>query len=574
MHYVCLAFDFDGTLANESRVPDDVLQALSRIKQSGRYLVLVTGRRLDELLKIFPHVALFDQLVCENGAILYNPATKTVKLLAEPPSQLFIDRLRSRGVSPIDEGKVILATWHPHETAIVEVIQEMGLDLHISFNKGAVMILPPGVNKGTGLREALSQLGLSPHNAIGVGDAENDHALFSAVECGVAVSNALPTVKEHADLVMRGDHGHGVIELIDRVLNTDLDDLETFIDRHKLTLGTTSDGKPIKFDAYNCRILIAGPSKSGKSTVSMSLLDRFASAGYQYCVIDPEGEYHRAPRAITVGNEHYAPSVDDILRALSNPDDNVVVNLLSVELSERPAFLGRLTTELQEMRRKNGRPHWIVIDEAHHMLHPYWDETLEPDWREPGAMVLITVDPKEISSTVLSGVDIVLAVGHDVNKTLNCFAERVGHKPAVTDQDKPGWGRAIAWFRREYSAPIDLILGGSPVEHQRHMRKYATGDIGNQRSFYFTGPENRFKIRCQNLFLFVQIADGLDDATWSFHLHRGDFSNWFRNVIRDSNLADETSRIETNNGLPASESRRQIRDLIERRYSPPIRLLG
>ena len=46
------------------------------------------------------------------------------------------------------------------------------------FNKGAVMILPSGVNKATGLAAALEELGLSPHNVVGVGDAENDHAFL------------------------------------------------------------------------------------------------------------------------------------------------------------------------------------------------------------------------------------------------------------------------------------------------------------------------------------------------------------------------------------------------------------
>lgn len=574
MRYTCVACDYDGTLATDGQVPETVLISLSRVKQSGRSLVLVTGRRLDDLLRIFPHVSIFDLVVCENGAVLYEPIAKTVKLLAPPPEPAFIERLRACGIENLELGQVIVATWHPHETAALEVIQEMGLDLHITFNKGAVMILPPEINKGSGLRAALSELRVSSHNTLSVGDAENDLAMFSFSECSAAVANALPTVKSHASLTTRADHGQGVIELLDRLLETDLIECEEVVRHHQISLGIADDGRLLEFNAYNCRILIAGPSKSGKSTIAMSLLESMSKAGYQYCVIDPEGEYHRAPRAVLIGNQHYAPAIDDIVRALENPDDNVVVNLLSVDLNERPAFLSRLISALHDMRRTCGRPHWIVVDEAHHMLHPFWDETLEPSWNELGAVALITVDPFEISKKVLSGVDLVLAVGRDTEKTFRSFAEQIGQRAPAPVKEIPGWGTAVAWYRHEHSAPVRMSIAVSPVEHQRHMRKYAAGDVGAQRSFYFTGPENRFKIRCQNLFLFLQISEGLDDSTWNFHLKRGDYSNWFRDVIRDPSLANETCQLEKNNSLSAGETRKRIKKLIEQRYSPPSKLFG
>lgn len=574
MRYTCVACDYDGTLATNGQVSDDVLLALSRVKESGRALVLVTGRRLDDLLEIFSHVSMFDVVVCENGALLYDPATKAVKLLAQPPEPEFIDRLRDCGIENLELGQIIVSTWHPNEAVALSVIQEMGLDLHITFNKGAVMILPPEVNKGSGLRAALCELKMSSHNTLSIGDAENDLAMFSLSEFSAAVANALPTVKSHASMTTQANHGQGVIELLDKLIDTDLSECEPVLRQHRLSLGIADDGNPLEFNAYNCRILIAGPSKSGKSTIAMSLLDNMSKAGYQYCVIDPEGEYNRTPKAVLVGNQHYSPVVDDVVRALENPDDNVVVNLLSIDLDERPAFLARLTSALHEMRRACGRPHWIVIDEAHHMLHPFWDETFEPDWKELASVVLITVYPSEVSTKVLSGVDLVLAVGRDISKTFNSFAQQVGQPAPALARETPGWGTAVAWFRHEPTAPIHMRIAVSPVEHQRHMRKYAAGDVGTQRSFYFTGPENRFKIKCQNLFLFLQISDGLDDRTWDFHLKRGDYSNWFRHVICDPSLADETGRLERNQSLSAAETRQRIKKLIEQRYSPPSKLFA
>lgn len=573
MRYASLACDFDGTLASDGHVPDEVIAALTRVTASGRSLILVTGRRLDDLFRVFTHVNLFDYIVCENGAVLYKPSTKVTKMLATPPPKRFTEELAARGITP-EIGKVIISTWHPAETKVLETIEKLGLDLHISFNKGAVMILPPGVNKGTGLKEALSEMQLSPHNIVGVGDAENDLSFLSVSECSVAVGNALASVKEYADIIVKQDHGRGVIELIDRLLSDDLEDFGTQLKRRTLGLGNNPKGDSVTIPSHDFRILIAGPSQSGKSTMSMHLLKQLASAGYQYCVIDPEGEYDRAPKAVTIGNEHYVPEVDDVVRILSNPDHNAVVNLLGVSLSERAGFLARIFAAVQNLRRLTGRPHWIVIDEAHHMLHPYWDATFEPLWQEPGAVITITVDPNEIATKILESMDLVLAIGPDTRRTLETFGSKVAQPVPEVVAGSLGWGEAMAWFRHEFGSPVKVNIVSSPLEQQRHLRKYADGNLGNQRSFYFTGPFGHLNIRCQNLFFFMQVGEGVDDETWLYHLRRGDYSAWFRRVIGDELLAQETAKIEKTSDISVGESRAAVRRLIERRYTLPANLIA
>src|ERR1043166_3738767 len=214
MHYVALATDYDGTLATDSIVPPSTLEALDRLRRSGRKVILVTGRELDDLRSVMPDLERFDRIVAGRGALLYGPREKEMKALASPPPAAFIDRLRQRDVLPLSVGAVIVATWQPNETIVLETIRELGLELQIIFNKGAVMVLPSGVNKATGLAAALDELGLSPHNCVGIGDAENDHTFRALCECAVAVANALPMLKGRADLVTSGDHGDGVAELI------------------------------------------------------------------------------------------------------------------------------------------------------------------------------------------------------------------------------------------------------------------------------------------------------------------------------------------------------------------------
>ena len=92
------------------------------------------------------------------------------------------------------------------------------------FNKGAVMVLPSGVNKASGLACALEELSIEAADVAGVGDAENDHALLEMCGVGAAVANALPSLKEHADLVLTGRHGAGVTQLIERILDGTIDD--------------------------------------------------------------------------------------------------------------------------------------------------------------------------------------------------------------------------------------------------------------------------------------------------------------------------------------------------------------
>ncbi|MEX2027570.1 MAG: HAD family hydrolase, partial [Pirellulaceae bacterium] len=222
MRYVALATDYDGTLAHHGRVSEPTLDALRRARASGRKLIMVTGRELPDLQFAFPHLELFDLVVAENGALLFWPAEDRMKILAEPPPLALCEALKQRGVTPLSCGKVVIGTWRPHETTLLEVISSLGLEHHIIFNKNAVMVLPSGVNKATGLAAALAEMKIAADSVVGVGDAENDHAFLDSCAVAAAVDNALASLKEHCDLVMTKDHGDGVVELIDRMLADDL----------------------------------------------------------------------------------------------------------------------------------------------------------------------------------------------------------------------------------------------------------------------------------------------------------------------------------------------------------------
>ena len=238
MRYAAFATDYDGTLARAGRVCDSSVEALRRLSRTGRRLLLVTGRRLDDLRSVFGALDLFDALVVENGAVVHEPATGATRLLAAPPPPEFVAELERRGVTPLAVGDAIVATWHPNEQIALEVIRELGLELQVIFNKGAVMVLPAGVNKASGLVHALDALRLSAHNLVAIGDAGTDAEIAEADDAWrrLGLIAATLTPKELLDLPCR--------ELL-RLLFRE-DDIRLF------------DGTPVYFQCSCSRERVAG----------------------------------------------------------------------------------------------------------------------------------------------------------------------------------------------------------------------------------------------------------------------------------------------------------------------------
>lgn len=222
MDFSHLATDYDGTLAEDGIVAEATIKALESFRGSARGIILVTGRELVQLLEIFDRTDLFEWIVAENGALLYHPATRRKRLLTEPAPLHFVEELRRRGVSPVSTGEAIVATWKPHQNTVLDVIRDLGLQRQITFNKEAVMILPIGVDKASGLKAALEEMKLSGKNVVGIGDAENDLAFLDRCRCSVAVSNALDSVKARVDFTTHAARGEGVVELINEILKDDL----------------------------------------------------------------------------------------------------------------------------------------------------------------------------------------------------------------------------------------------------------------------------------------------------------------------------------------------------------------
>src|SRR5262249_6147229 len=176
MRYPVLACDFDGTIATDGNVCDETLAALRRLRDSGRKIVLVTGREMEDLLKIFPAIEVFDRVVAENGGVLYRPTSHEYPALGQPPSAAFLQALRVVKVGACALSPPTVAPWQPSGGALAAPTGVRAGELGVTFKKGAGLGPPSPLKKATGLGGGLLELGLSPHNCVGVGDAENDHA--------------------------------------------------------------------------------------------------------------------------------------------------------------------------------------------------------------------------------------------------------------------------------------------------------------------------------------------------------------------------------------------------------------
>jgi hydroxymethylpyrimidine pyrophosphatase-like HAD family hydrolase len=472
MRYTAVALDFDGTIAHDSAVPDEVVDGLQRLKATGRKVLLVTGRELPELLDIFKPIEIFDRVVAENGALLYRPHSRERVELGDPPPPKLIELLRARGV-PLSVGASIVATVEPHETVVLQTIRELGLERPVIFNKGAVMILPPGINKASGLKHALQELGLSARNLVAAGDAENDHALLDAAEYGVAVANAIPTLKEAADRVTNGKRGDGVLEVIADLIEHDLANAPPRRERRALSLGRDAGGQDVSLAPSGVSMLVTGGHGSGKSSFTRRVLERLCTAGYQFCVLDGRGEYLDFQPAVVFGTQDNPPDCFEILTALEKPDVQAVVCLAAVLPAKRAAFFDKLNLELRALREKTGRPHWLVIDEAQELVPRMEAAALAEQGPPAENAIYVTSDPQAIDSRIVGSVQVVAVRGAAARQSLEQLAALLPADRPAEPLRAPGESEALVWFRNTGAAP-QLVTLPARSHPDRAMRN----DVG------------------------------------------------------------------------------------------------
>lgn len=531
-----VAVDFDGTIAEHDRVHPAALRAIGELRRQRRRVLLCTGRRLEALRAVFPHVDRhFDAIIAENGGILVMASEVIASAGPLPPE---LGRALEEAGVPFERGHVLLATQVQYADAVAHAIERLGLEAQLVYNRGALMVLPSGVSKGAGLLHALGLLEVSRHSAIGIGDAENDHSLLQSCEIGVAVGNAVPGLRGHADLCLEEDDGAGVAAFLrGPVLHGEV---ELHPERWMIELGRGADGTPARVPGSGVNMLIAGASGSGKSRLAGLVVERLVALDYACCVLDAEGDHaglDALPGIIAVGGREPLPTAQRIAAIVRNRFSSVVADLSLLDGPAKRAFAAELLRELHTLRCERGYPHWIVIEEADQLVP---DEGLPAEACEgPIGYCLVTHRPSVLPAPLLAGLDAVVALPG---------AERFARLPfPIAEADEAAEEPFVLQTGEALLATKDGIgtfeVGARVVPHVRHQHKYLYAQVQAERRFYF-GHRDGGRRSASNLAEFRDEVQRAAPEVLREHLDAGDFSRWMREVIADDELGARLRGIE------------------------------
>ncbi len=570
-HFHAIAFDYDGTLTDRDRPTAVVLDALAETRAAGCSVVLVTGRILVELRRSFPEVDRhFDLIVAENGAVVCHRGVERA-LVAPVPRQLDA-ALAQRRIS-FRRGQVLLAAEAADEPAILTELRRLELECQLIRNRGSLMILPTGVSKGSGLYNGLGDLGISHHNTIAIGDAENDHSLLDVAELGVAVANAVDALKAHADVTLDRANGEGVTAFLRGDVVSGRQRVHP--KRWRLNLGPLADGSPASVPASQLNMVIAGSSGRGKSYVAGLVAERLIGLGYSVLVSDPEGDHvglGQLRGALVVGGGGRLPAPDELVGLLRHRFGSVVVDLSGVPEPERVEYLRVALPAVEVLRAQTGLPHWVVVDEAQSSLGRDAPHSSVLDAGVTG-YCLVTHQPQELSMAALDGADVLLALPG--REDLEPIIELVARTGGVTEKRAGALvrhthpGQAVLVDRTQTKPPVVFTIAQRETPHLRHWHKYSLGRLPQERRFYFRSDwDNATGATAGSIQELEYVLRVCDDAVIAHHCEHRDISRWIVDVLGDPPLGAEVAEVEAGvrTGGRVAESRDRLVRIIHDRY--------
>lgn len=550
--FKALACDYDGTIASRDRIVPEALFALGRAREAGLRLVLVTGRTFFELMRVCEQLDLFDAVVAENGGVIYVPATGRIEDQAPPPSSLLLAELDRRGI-PFQVGRVIVGTARGDEQGVREALITSGMDLDVVYNRAALMLLPKGISKGAGVGQVIRKLGLSFHDVLALGDAENDLDLFEACGWAGCPSNAVSALKEQADWIFPGEDGDAISQaIVGPILNGHLS-----IDgspRRRIALGWASGtAEPVTIPARSVNVLILGDPLSGKSWLVGAFIERLVQQRYAVCVIDPEGDYRvlrQLPAVTWFGIGEIGTVAGALKQFKRDPSACVVVDLSMLSHDKKLQVIGNALGLIRQLRNDLGLPHWVVLDEAHYSLHRDGVPDQAIGLMEKG-FCLATYRASWLRETVVRGADILIVSRTTARDELAFLRSYLAGLPVGAEQaisalpDLPR-GRFLLVHTSGTDAHTVLTFVATPREtpHVRHLKKYADSRVSHERSFFFRRPDGRVVATADSLNTFRQALATVEEQVLAHHAVRGDFSRWVRDVFVDRVLASQLGKTE------------------------------
>jgi hydroxymethylpyrimidine pyrophosphatase-like HAD family hydrolase len=548
MKFRVLALDYDGTIAQDGVLNPDIRAAVAEVRACGTVVLIVTGRTISDLKRVVGDLNFVDAIVAENGAVLEFPGRYSRLIGAAPPAA-FLDALSRRRIE-IQTGQCIVEADGRFASQILEVVRALELPLVLLFNRSRLMILPQGVSKSVGLHHALNALHLSSHNAIAIGDAENDHDLLAACELGVAVGWGSAALKKVADQVLEGG-GPAAVAGFMRQTCHEMRLPPSRIGRYRVELGTGEDGGPIALSIRGRNVLVSGDPRSGKSWVTGLACEKMILQGYCVCVIDPEGDYRTLealPGVVVLGGEGPPPQLPDLARTLRHPEMSVVIDLSHVSDKEKIDYLHSLLPMLAAIRRSTGLPHRIVVDEAHYFLHDRNANQLLD--LSLGAYTLVTYRVSDLNDELRKRIEAAIVTRTTDSHEVEALAAMTGYVGAAAE-----WASLLGGLSMNEAV---LLPGTEEAEgklarfelvpritsHVRHKAKYLDVQLLEDQAFVFTQNSRAWGPPARTLEEFVNMVKRCPGAILEGHVHRADFSRWIAEVFHDRALAASIRKAE------------------------------
>ncbi|MBI3808374.1 MAG: HAD-IIB family hydrolase [Nitrospirae bacterium] len=568
MYRRVMAFDFDGTLAVNGTVPAEVETALEQCRAGGHVLFLVTGRRFETVA--LGHLgSLFAGIVWENGAVLTHTASGETYLPFGQLDARLLKAIEGAGI-PFERGLAIAATWTPHDQALWGILSSHGGSTSIEYNKSAVMVLPPGATKGTGLERLLALCGLSPRNLAAFGDAENDLSMLTLAEVSVAVADAVPAVIETSDVLATAPGPQGVLEILKQYpLGGKFLDIPLKRER-PILLGQTESGATINIPAAKLAGLnlgVFGNSATGKSWMVGLIAEGLHHEDYQVLLLDPEGDFRGLrvlPRFVSIsGDRATLPPPSALISLLDEGGVSLVLDLSQYPISLRSHYLAELIRALRHLRDRKFRPHWIVLDEAQEFLFEGSEITalLRP-LLETGGWAFVSYRPDRLSESVLTSLHHLLLTrltDRQIGDCLQTHCALCSLKGARLDQIPMG------------SA---LLCGGEIVRmrpairrvpHIRHLYKYLDVPLPPGKRFSFRTEKGHLGIEAASLYELSRLIPTLPLESLEYHDRREDFVKWADWTLGDGGLAARLRKV-ANRRYQGDELREALNQVVSMHY--------
>jgi hypothetical protein len=484
---------------------------------------------------------------------------------------------------PMEWGLAIAASVKPHDEVLLRSLRTSRGCATVVYNRNAVMFLPPGATKGSGLLYALEELGYSPHNVLACGDAENDRSLFEVAELGVAVANATPDLRSIADAVLPEPNGAGVRQLLSDLLAGKPPAHRPRPER-ALVLGQRASGSPVRLDPYRVaetNMGILGSSGSGKSWLAGLVAEELLKQKYQICIIDPEGDYRAlaaSPRTLLLGGpETPLPSVASVLDVAEWNNVSLVLDLSMYDFQQRTAYLGDFLTTLRGLRGRRGRPHFFLIDEIQSFCPPEGGELTDLllDAMGWGGFGLVSYRPSLVARSLLERLDHLLLTRLGLPAEIDTVAPwlRSNGGSEETLKALPSLPRGQAYLCTDLRingagsrpAPVRFQVGGRAIPHIRHLHKYLRTPLPEPKRFYFRTREGKPLGVAASLWEFRERIADLPPDSLRYHMGRGDFVAWCSGALHDEELARRVSTI-AGRQLSGNALREALLDTVAERY--------